>query len=1778
MDQEDKEKLRKPVWQTDELSQEWLIQSSGSSSSISKSKSKIKNLKSSSSSSSSTKSKQSQEKSNPENNSLINSIQSSNHQDQDQSIILNNKNNRSLNDSKNNNDNDNDQTPNWLKFAIDGMINDLFLKQQKPNSLEKIFKLSPSSPLNNNNSTKNLQNEQNSNQSDSINQISSSPFSNHQFNFSINDSKPSLSSTSQNENSFTRTTSSSDQSNQSLSSHHSLEDNSNQDQLILMDYHPHLERLKFVRDSRLNEILEETEPSTSIGSLKNIKNSSNSINLNSNLSFHLQNQNFDQSLHSNHSIQNLNSNQSIHNSSNSLSDQIQSNQENSDKSQTIFKFTYDSFARKHLSQLAHEIDGLSSNFTSQITNNHNPLKIKSILGSPDEVLTHQTSSTPSLGLAHSTPPSTILFPTTNEKRVFYAGRTPFRPITKFSERLKEEKSWRDSFVEPSYYAIDSLSHPRKSKYQRFQSDLSKSETSIQSKLLANSDFEELDSVSRRSTKRIKLFQSLSHDPSSNRKLKDSVLLATERNSRRHQNTLHAHPMVIFKKSIPLPPQHSPHTGNHSPELLVRDRLAEARELMDRIRAKSSTGQNLDPIEPPHDQNTHSHSPDHNLKRSIKHNQVDLYCLHENGQEIVNHRAISPRQEDMKNQTSVQVPLIECEEVLNHDSLARSQKSLESHSINHLPPKFIWNLNIGEENEDDRELLEEGEGEEKEADSKPIETRGVSKEDDSEELETNQVEFEGIVKNDSVQQLPKTPSSSVKRRLASSAAASLRQALSDATGRTQNTKTISTRRHGSTGTSGTCSLTSTTSSRRPFATQPIGKELASTQIQDSCPRLISSSRISSASTAVSVTTSVSSTTPAVTTTTNLNSTNSNPTRLTWDNDWKRTHHPKLGLMTIAPRDVEELLQNARVGKMIFDSTSGKWVKARSQSETCGLVGKTEEDERKKMFGGYDGSLKEESEAESSEEEDVFKDIESLNSKRESDSSSLTREINEQPKKEKRSIEGQAVVEVDEDEDDQISSKTKSEGPQALISMTPTNKPGNNFRPKSALKTTEAINWGINSLEEQSNTSSKPSRSVSFQDGRKNGKIVGLLEEENPMRGYSEIKKNAEVEGECNESVGSIGGRLLLTSSTKRVRRKSSSNSSSSNHSSTIAVSLIGRDNSDLTTPDFTPAIADKSIQVIKDCRHDNSSHHPHHHQDEATLTIHSECSFGVNYSKLVKLITDLEPYEPFWNGMKVIDLSGKKLESVVRLNEILPSLDQIDLHSNQINHLTGLPKSLRMLVMYDNQINDLSSFGELRGLERLDLSRNFLTSLQQIMNLKHLRELKVEDNLIKDLNGLRDLDNLTKVSLKGNQIRKINFNLMNWPRVEVLNLDRNQICELNGMKSLKSLYNLNLDRNRLCSFKIDGLMPNLRVLRISENRLERIDVSNLVNLRTLYIDNNDLMEILGAERLRKLENLSARDQRGGELSLPMRQVRDVKRIYLGGNPLPTAFPTYQFYNLLYLELAMCQCQSLPADLSSLIPNVRTLNLNYNFLKDLRPLANLKRLQKLTVVGSRVKTVDRNLLNVLESLPELELLDLRQNPVCAPFYPPVLLHSTSPTISDHPNTTTNPTTAVHLNQYQIVSSDQKGKEDWQLIDDRFRKSLPNQFYLRRMTYRALILRSCGLSHQDSKSDSTSHPHQIVNKQLKWLDGLKVDEIERKKLEKFMRGLSKKLEKGLKNDDTKAKKKYDVGNEDEIDQVINPSGFHDPIHSLLKDTIKKINPSSSSYLNSPISTDLLEHRSRY
>ena len=174
------------------------------------------------------------------------------------------------------------------------------------------------------------------------------------------------------------------------------------------------------------------------------------------------------------------------------------------------------------------------------------------------------------------------------------------------------------------------------------------------------------------------------------------------------------------------------------------------------------------------------------------------------------------------------------------------------------------------------------------------------------------------------------------------------------------------------------------------------------------------------------------------------------------------------------------------------------------------------------------------------------------------------------------------------------------------------------------------------------------------------------------------------------------------------------------------------------------------------------------------------------------------------------------------------------------------------------------------------------------------------------------------------------------------------------------------------------MPSIITLKVSENRLTSLDLSRFPKARTVYADRNQLCRLARSEGgTSRVENLSLRNQKVSGLRLRLSDLESVKRLYLSGNPLsPDFFPSSPLYSLIYLEAAGCTLSSWPEGFARRLPNLKILNVNYNFFQNLDGLRGLSGLRKLTVVGSRLGGGGtKGVAEGLRGLKNLEEIDLR-----------------------------------------------------------------------------------------------------------------------------------------------------------------------------------------------------------
>ena len=150
------------------------------------------------------------------------------------------------------------------------------------------------------------------------------------------------------------------------------------------------------------------------------------------------------------------------------------------------------------------------------------------------------------------------------------------------------------------------------------------------------------------------------------------------------------------------------------------------------------------------------------------------------------------------------------------------------------------------------------------------------------------------------------------------------------------------------------------------------------------------------------------------------------------------------------------------------------------------------------------------------------------------------------------------------------------------------------------------------------------------------------------------------------------------------------------------------------------------------------------------------TFSLAISELVKKITDVEPYEPYWEYIRKLDLRNKNLPTLHMLDDFCGRIEELDVSDNELGQLNGAPSSLLYLIVRDNCLSDMTAWGHLQNLQFLDISGNQLQSLQGFQGLVHLREIRADDNHIESLEGIFGLNGLLKLSARRNQLRRVDF--------------------------------------------------------------------------------------------------------------------------------------------------------------------------------------------------------------------------------------------------------------------------------------------------------------------------------------------------------------------------------------------------------------------------------------
>ncbi|EAR96375.1 hypothetical protein TTHERM_00189440 (macronuclear) [Tetrahymena thermophila SB210] len=217
-----------------------------------------------------------------------------------------------------------------------------------------------------------------------------------------------------------------------------------------------------------------------------------------------------------------------------------------------------------------------------------------------------------------------------------------------------------------------------------------------------------------------------------------------------------------------------------------------------------------------------------------------------------------------------------------------------------------------------------------------------------------------------------------------------------------------------------------------------------------------------------------------------------------------------------------------------------------------------------------------------------------------------------------------------------------------------------------------------------------------------------------------------------------------------------------------------------------------------------------------MQVEPQKSKSINLSKKeLKSFNKLHLKQNDIKEIEELNLSANNIESTDNIS-LLTNLKALNISSNLLVKMYGLPKSLILLNASNNKINELfsirnnqvlqSCFDQMANLTILDLSKNNIAKLHSNLfdNCKHLSDIDLSHNKISDqLECFVKLPDLIKLNLSYNKIT-----------------DLNSLCQLKGclVIALNVLSNTVTKQNSLqCENLLRAILPNIQSLTINQER-------------------------------------------------------------------------------------------------------------------------------------------------------------------------------------------------------------------------------------------------------------------------------------------------------------------------------------------------------------------------
>lgn len=171
--------------------------------------------------------------------------------------------------------------------------------------------------------------------------------------------------------------------------------------------------------------------------------------------------------------------------------------------------------------------------------------------------------------------------------------------------------------------------------------------------------------------------------------------------------------------------------------------------------------------------------------------------------------------------------------------------------------------------------------------------------------------------------------------------------------------------------------------------------------------------------------------------------------------------------------------------------------------------------------------------------------------------------------------------------------------------------------------------------------------------------------------------------------------------------------------------------------------------------------------------------------------------------------------------------------------------------YDRNKNSEIEISEIDTIQKLNVSKRSIKSLEDLIHFKSLKVLNAMTNEIKDINIL--YENST---------------------IEELYIGENKLGPKLTIKNIPNLSGIYAFRNEITEFKFIGEFPKLKSLYIQGNPVANLDIQNLPNLESLQLFECDNLKTIDFSIKTKLKQFFLLDMKVVNVVLKNERVRTV----------------------------------------------------------------------------------------------------------------------------------------------------------------------------------------------------------------------------------------------------------------------------------------------------------------